>query len=246
MSIIARGRRWLLAGIATATLAALLPALALGQTSEYSASLSGAAEVPPSGSTATGTFTATLDEGAQTLAWSLNVPSITAATMAHIHAGATGVNGGIVVTLFMPGSPASSISVSGTAGPADLAGPFAGNWDGFVAALKSGGLYINVHTSQFPGGEIRGQVGGDDQGTATPTATATGTATATATATATPTRTATPTATATPTRTATPAAPKTGQAGLVDDSENAGVAILLVVIAVAIVAGGRLLTRRNR
>ena len=207
-------------------------------------------------STATGSFTATLDEGAQTLTWSLEVPAITDATMAHIHAGATGVNGGVVVTLFMPAAPAGSVSVSGTAGPDDLSGPLAGDWDGFVEALQSGGLYINVHTSANPGGEIRGQVSGDDGGTptATATGTATATATSTATATATPTRTATATPTATPTRTATPAPtatatpapPKTGQAGLVDDSENSAVAVVLVLLAVGIVAGGRLLTHRNR
>lgn len=210
----------------------LLPAAVRGQTAQYSAQLNAASEVPATNSTATGTFTATLNEGAKTLQWSLNVPTITNATAAHIHAGAAGVNGGVVVTLFGSATPAGSISTSGTAGPSDLAGPFAGNWDGFVAALKSSGLYINVHTSANPNGEIRGQV--QAAGQATPTATGTATATATA------------TRTATAVATASPSAPKTGQAGLVDNSSNSGAAILFVAIAVAVVAGGRLLTSRHR
>jgi hypothetical protein len=241
MSIARREKRWVGAGIVMAALLALVPALASGQTTQYSAQLTGANEVPATDSTATGTFTATLDEGAKTLSWSLTVPAITDATMAHIHAGAAGVNGGIVVTLFMPGSPAGSVSVSGTAGPADLGGPLAGNWDGFVSALKSGGLYVNVHTTAHPSGEIRAQIMAAG-GQGTPTATATGIPTATATATATPTRTATPTATAT----MSPAPPKTGQAGLVDESDNSGAAVVLVLIAVGVVAGGRLMTSRNR
>jgi hypothetical protein len=43
-----------------------------------------------------------------------------------------------------------------------------------------------------------------------------------------------------------PAPPKTGQAGLVDESDNSGAAIVLVLIAVGVVAGGRLMTSRNR
>ena len=239
MANMKRGMRWLVAGVAVAALAGLAPALVGAQTAQYSASLTGGSEVPANASTATGTFTATLNEAAQTLSWSLTVPAITNATMAHIHAGAAGANGGIIVTLFMPAAPAGSVNAFGTAGPADLGGSFAGNWPGFVAALKSSGLYVNVHTSANPGGEIRGQL--SVQG-GTPTATATVTATASATASVTP----APTTTVVPTATPAPAAPKTGQAGLVDDSQNSGVAIVLVILAVVVVAGGRMLTHRKR
>ena len=125
---------------AAATLASVV---AVAQTtSQWRAALTGANEVPATSSTATGTFTAALDETAQTLTWTLTVPSITAATAAHIHVGAAGVNGGVVVNLFAaPASgPTSSINVSGTARPADLVGSLAGNWTGFVSALKTSGL----------------------------------------------------------------------------------------------------------
>lgn len=155
-------KRWLGAGLALAAAAALLPAVVLGQatTSKYEAKLSGANEVPAVTTTATGTFTATLDEAAGTVAWTLSVPAITNATAAHLHAGAAGVNGGVVLPLFAAptGSPASSINVSGTAKAADLSGALAGNLPGFITALKAGGLYANVHTSANAGGEIRAQV----------------------------------------------------------------------------------------
>lgn len=155
-------KRWLAAGLALAMTAALLPAAVLGQatTSRYEARLSGANEVPPVTTTATGTFTATLDEAAGTLTWTLSVPAITNATAAHIHTGAAGANGGVVLLLFAAptGSPASTVNISGTARAADLSGSLAGNFAGLVTALKAGTLYVNVHTSANAGGEIRAQV----------------------------------------------------------------------------------------
>lgn len=154
--------RWLGAGLALAVATALLPMAVLGQTatSRYEARLSGTNEVPPTTSSATGTFTATLDEAAGTLAWTLSVPAITNGTAAHIHAGAAGANGGIVLPLFAAptGAPAGTVNVSGTARAADLSGSLAGNFAGFVTALKAGTLYVNVHTSANPGGEIRAQI----------------------------------------------------------------------------------------
>lgn len=155
-------KRWLGVGLAVAVVAALAPAIVMGQatTSRYEARLAGSNEVPAVTSAATGTFTATVDEAAGTIAWTLSVPAITNATAAHIHAGAAGANGGIVLNLFAAptGSPASSINVSGTAKASDLSGTLAGNLPGFITALKAGGLYANVHTSANPGGEIRAQV----------------------------------------------------------------------------------------
>ncbi len=58
--------------------------------------------------------------------------------------------------------------------------------------------------------------------------------------------TATRTATATATRTASPSAPKTGSAGLIDQSGSIAAAAVLGVLALSVVAGGRVLsTRRN-
>jgi hypothetical protein len=42
--------------------------------------------------------------------------------------------------------------------PDDLVGPLTGDWDGFLQALEEGTLYVNVHTVDNPGGEVRDQV----------------------------------------------------------------------------------------
>lgn len=154
-------RRWLAATVLVAALA-LVPAFvsAQGTTTALNARLTGAGEVPATTSAAVGTFTATLDEAANTLTWSLSVPTITNTTAAHLHVGAAGTNGALVLPLFAAptGSPASSINVSGTSKSADLTGPLQGQFAEFAKAIKAGTIYANVHTSANPGGEIRDQV----------------------------------------------------------------------------------------
>ncbi len=135
---------------------ALLPALAMAQTAEYSVTLLGSNHTPPVTTSATGTFTATLT--GDSLSYTLTVPSITAATAAHIHVGAAGENGGVAVPLFAADGSVDSIDVSDTFDLADLIGPLDGDPDGFKAALKDGTLYVNVHTEGNPGGELRGQI----------------------------------------------------------------------------------------
>ena len=208
-------------GIAAAITIALVPSLAAAQAAPtiWGAKLSGSAEVPANASTATGTFVGTLDEAAGTLTWTLTVPNITNMTMSHLHMGAAGANGGVVVDLFIPASPQGTVSASGTAKLADvLKGPLAGNVAGFITALKAGNIYANVHTSTIPAGEIRGQV----MDVAT-------------TATATPAA-ATPAATA-----AVPAPSKTGSAGL---SSTASTSIMIVVGLVAAAGAVTFLGRR--
>jgi hypothetical protein len=90
---------------------------------------------------------------------------------AHIHAGQKGVNGGVAVFFCggggKPACPAStSGSVSGTIKAEDLVGPAAqgyppapaGKLADLERAIKAGVAYANMHTAQFPGGEIRGQI----------------------------------------------------------------------------------------
>lgn len=212
-------------GIAAAITMALIPSLAAAQAAPtiLGANLTGIAEVPTNNSTATGIFVGTLDEAAGTLAWTLTVPGINNMTLSHLHMGAAGANGGVVVDLFIPASPQNTVSASGTAKLADvLKGPLAGNVPGFITALKAGNIYANVHTTANPGGEIRGQVA---------SATTSGPATVTTPA---------PVATAA----AVPAPSKTGNAGM---SSNASTSIMivvgLVVAAGAVTVLGRRATR---
>jgi hypothetical protein len=95
-----------------------------------------------------------------------------AVLFAHIHFGARATNGGVSAFLCGGGTkgacPASG-TVTGTIVPTDVVGPAnqgiaAGEFDELVRAMRAGATYANVHTTQFPGGEIRGQIdaGGDD------------------------------------------------------------------------------------
>ena len=213
-------------GVAAALAIALVPSLVTAQAAntQLRASLTGTSEVPANASTATGTFTASLDEGTGTLSWTLTVPTITAATMAHLHQGASGANGGVVLDLFIPAAPANTISQTGSSKLADLKGPLAGNFAGFVAALKSGGIYANVHTTANPGGEIRGQVA---VVTATPAPTV-----------AAP----TPAATAAPAATTAPAPGKTGTGGL---ARGEGATSLLMVVGFAVAAAAAVAVARR-
>ncbi len=95
------------------------------------------------------------------------VCNITNVTHSHIHVGAIGTNGNIIVHFFDQSSnPVSSPDgcttlAHGVRGPLDLmADPTAGinTWDDFVDALTAGNTYVNVHTSAHPLGEIRGQL----------------------------------------------------------------------------------------
>jgi hypothetical protein len=111
----------------------------------FTANLTGAQETPPNNSTATGTATILLSPDETTARVSLNFAGLTSAqTDAHIHGpAAPGVVGPILFPL--PSGNVSDFQISLT--PTD------------VANLKSGQLYVNVHTVNFLNGEIRGQFG---------------------------------------------------------------------------------------
>lgn len=123
-----------------------------------SALLDGNQEVPPSGSIGTGTASLTYDDVTNTiLTLTLHVDGITALTPsdiigAHIHKAPFGTNGPVIFNLGAFGTWTGSngsfnynYSGGGTIAAAD------------EAALLSQGTYLNVHTPQHPGGEIRGQ-----------------------------------------------------------------------------------------
>jgi parallel beta-helix repeat protein len=104
--------------------------------------LSGEQTNPPTGSSATGVCTGVLD-ATETEFQLLCTHNVAETTAAHIHRGAVGVNGPVVFDL---GSPESPIGATWNPSPSD------------VAALRAQELYVNVHSSAFRGGEIRGQI----------------------------------------------------------------------------------------
>ena len=108
----------------------------------YSAALSGANEVPPVTTTATGGAQFILDPAGASLRYEAVFTGLTA-TASHIHTGAVGLNGGVLYPLTLAGSGAKGIQAVTTGDRADL---------------DAGNLYVNAHSAANPGGEIRGQI----------------------------------------------------------------------------------------
>jgi hypothetical protein len=137
---------------------------------QFSSKLFGDMEVPPIETNATGLaeFRATLNE--DNVAYSLNVTDIDQVTMAHIHQGKEGENGPVVVTLIRfktltPTGPVNGLLAQGNITSANLEGPFAGKQlSDLLSAMHSMGVYVDVHTTQYPDGEIRGQISNSTSG----------------------------------------------------------------------------------
>src|SRR5262249_47252205 len=127
--------------------------------------LSAAGEIPPTSSPAFGTAMFTINSAGTeidfTISFGLDVGSqpLTSPLQAgHIHFAMPGVNGPVILPF--PNLPvgATSGTFSGILTAANLtpADPIL-TFDEAVAALEAGNTYTNLHTANFPGGEIRGQ-----------------------------------------------------------------------------------------
>jgi len=136
-------RRALLAG-------ALLSSIALGDAGAQihfgTFDLEASQVIPANGSPGTGTVTLTLDVGAGTVQADGSYQNLMGnASTSHLHAAPAGSNGGIIVPLNASGGTSGTIFAGGVVTP------------GQVATVLAGNTYVNLHSSSFPGGEIRGQ-----------------------------------------------------------------------------------------
>ena len=124
---------------------------------EFAANLTGQQEVPPVDTQATGQ--AIVVPLNQTATYYVNVTDIQGVTQGHIHSGAQGENGPVVVTLFKFDSPQDGVTQNDNITATDLEGPMQGKTiPDLVSAMKNGSTYVNVHTEQNPNGEVRGQL----------------------------------------------------------------------------------------
>ncbi len=137
---------------------------ALGCVSPLQADFISTATLLPSNDGATnshGSGSATVDynSAANSFSYILSWANLTgSATMAHIHLGAPGVSGPIIIPFFMTTMPASD-SISGTLTQADVTPANGVSTIAQVAqAIEYGGAYVNIHTAQYPAGELRGQL----------------------------------------------------------------------------------------
>ena len=168
-------RTQLIAAVAIATSLVVSAPTAYADTITFTATLSGTLEVPPSGSPGTGFTTVVLNTTANTLFVDVTFSGLTTGTTAsHIHccvaspfqnanAGVAtqvpsfinlpmGVTSGsftqlLDLTLASSYNPAFISAEGGTVASAEAA---------LVTGMENGESYLNIHTTQFPGGEIRG------------------------------------------------------------------------------------------
>jgi hypothetical protein len=141
--------------------------------------LTGYEEVPSVSTVASAEFRARISADDTALDYELSYADLEGAVQqAHIHFGQRGVNGGISVWLCgnasagpppinppagTPACPPSPATVTGTLTAANVVGPAgqgiaAGEFAELVAAIRAGKTYANVHSTKFPGGEVRSQI----------------------------------------------------------------------------------------
>jgi hypothetical protein len=135
----------------------------------------------PISSAATGSFAAEIDDEAREIHYTLSYSGLEGdVRQAHIHFGQRSVNGGISIWLCetaanprpvgspdvpdcpQSGTVESTVTDDHVVGPAGQ-GIAAGEFEEIVAAIRAGRAYANVHSSKFPGGEVRGQINDNDQ-----------------------------------------------------------------------------------
>jgi hypothetical protein len=141
--------------VALAVLAVSTPAGASGEATKCTlgAVLKGENEVPPTTSKALGAAVVHVNGTQLSFAVAIVNPARETFTRGHIHVGAAGVNGGIVVALFEGGSNDRKLILQ--AARLDITEDLAARICGDPA-----GFYVNYHTTEFPGGAIRGQLVG--------------------------------------------------------------------------------------
>jgi hypothetical protein len=133
--------------------------------------LTGFEEVPALSTAGGGKFTSRI-VGNDKITYRLTYGNLTSGvTQAHIHFGQLSVNGGVSVFLCtnLGNGPAGTQAcpnagvVTGTITAGDVVGPAgqgiaAGEFSELLKAIRHGVAYVNVHSTTYPGGEIRGQL----------------------------------------------------------------------------------------
>jgi hypothetical protein len=138
----------------------------------FSADLSGENEVPPINTAGSATFHMAIGSS---ITFSLSFSGLSSPlAVAHLHFAPTKVAGGVMIFLCggggQPACPAAtSGTITGTITAANVVGPstqgiIAGDLDSALEAVRTGFAYANMHTGNFAGGEIRGQVRRGDTG----------------------------------------------------------------------------------
>ncbi len=147
---IAMFRRVAVPVLCLAGAAALWAGPTLAASSEkFETQLSGQNQVPPVDTQGSGTAEFHYNPSTRHLSWSISYKDLSSAvTGAHIHSGAAGANGKVLVSLTKKGSMENPSPIKGSATLTEDQ----------AKELMSGNTYVNVHTEKNKAGEIRGQI----------------------------------------------------------------------------------------
>jgi len=158
---------------------AIGPSATAGGGDHIKTDLKGYLEVPAVSTVGRGAFTARINAAGTQIAYRLSYTDLEASvTQAHIHFAQRSVNGAISVFLCSnlgngpagtqpcPAAPATitgTITASNVTALAAAQGLDAGEVAELIRAVRAGRTYVNVHSTKFPGGEIRAQLNDKDQ-----------------------------------------------------------------------------------
>ncbi len=144
--------------IAVVLALAAAPAVAMAAdppTPAFGGPLAGAQEVPAVATGATGQGTAVISRDETAITYIVTYSGLSGpAVAAHIHTGAAGANGGVILPLAVSASPMVGTLTAANFTASGAIATFAQA----VAAIKAGNTYFNVHTAAYAGGEVRGQI----------------------------------------------------------------------------------------
>lgn len=177
-------RRLVLSLAVIALVSAATVVLAQGGFKKISEFLTGYEEVPALSTPGTATFNAKISPDGSQIEWELSYANMESAVQqSHLHIGNVSVNGGISVFLCtnlgngpagIQPCPAQPATISGVIRAADVSpnipatsmartqqGLDTGEIDELINAIRGGAIYVNVHTTGHPGGEVRAQIEGN-------------------------------------------------------------------------------------
>lgn len=156
-----RLKRVVLALVASAAAGGLVGCDSSEDFETYVATLEGAQENPPVSTSASGRAVVLVSKSGDRIDVSVTTTGLQNGTQAHIHRAPRGTNGGVIFWLWQPGNPLypegpeqvgkSWVNPSFDTRDQPLS-------EQILADLRAGNLYVNFHTTRFPGGEIRGQL----------------------------------------------------------------------------------------
>ncbi|MBT8257406.1 MAG: CHRD domain-containing protein [Bacteroidia bacterium] len=130
---------------------------------QFNASLKGSKEVPANDSKGAGQAVVRISKDETKIHYKLITANVENVLFAHFHMAPAGSNGGVVATLYFnenpqPSGPANGVLAEGYIMADNVSGALEGDIAALVDAIRNGMIYVNVHTTAVPSGELRGQL----------------------------------------------------------------------------------------